>query len=54
MPDGFVKKPDSVLRCALRVFIVRKVRIITQDLRALNYGFFSLPLKHQSYELFNV
>jgi len=54
MSDGFVKNPNSVLRCALRVFIVRKVRIITQGLRALNYGFFSLPLKHQFYELYNV
>jgi len=33
--DGFVKSPTSALRCILRFFKVRKVRIITQDLRAL-------------------
>jgi hypothetical protein len=37
--DGFVKSPTSVLcfglRCILRFFKVRKVRIITQDLRAM-------------------
>jgi len=39
-PDGFVKSPTSALRCILRFFKVRKVRIITQDLRALNLNFF--------------
>jgi len=33
--DGVVKSPTSALRCILRFFKVRKVRIITQDLRAL-------------------
>jgi hypothetical protein len=33
--DGFPKSPTSVLRYILRFFKVRKVRIITQDLRAL-------------------
>jgi hypothetical protein len=40
MSDRFVKKPNSVLRCTLRIFIVRQVQIITQDLRALNLSFF--------------
>jgi len=33
--DGFVKSPTGAKRCILRFFNVRKVRIITQDLRAL-------------------
>jgi len=32
--DGFVKSPNSLLRRILRFFMVRKVQIITQDLRA--------------------
>jgi len=43
--DGFVKSPTSALRCILRFFKVRKVLIITQDLRALNLELFSLPSK---------
>jgi len=33
--DGFVKSPTFALRLLLRFFKVRKVLIITQDLRAL-------------------
>jgi len=43
--DGFVKSPTSALCCILRFFKVRKVRIITQDLRALNLNFYTLPSK---------
>jgi hypothetical protein len=43
MLDGFVKSPNSLLRCILRFFMVRYVQIITQDLRALNLELFSLP-----------
>ena len=45
MFDGFVKSPNSALRYTLRCFMVRKVQIITQDLRALNLNFYTLPSK---------
>jgi hypothetical protein len=41
--DGFVKNLNSALRCILHFFKVQYVRIITQDLRALNLELFSLP-----------
>jgi len=50
--DGFVKSPTSALRGILRFFKVRKVRIITQDLRALNLELFSLPSKSVKRQLF--
>ncbi len=43
--DGFVKSPTSVLRCILRHCSVRKVRLVPQDLRALNLELFALPSK---------
>jgi hypothetical protein len=43
--DGFLKSPNSLLRFILRFFMVRKVQIITQDLRASNLKLFSLPSK---------
>jgi hypothetical protein len=41
--DGFVKSLIPALRCILRSFIVQKVRIIAQDLRALDLNFCTLP-----------
>ena len=41
--DGFVKSPTSALRCILRHCSVLKVRLIPQDLRALNLELFTLP-----------
>jgi hypothetical protein len=41
--DDFAKSPTSALHCILRQFNVRKVRLIPQDLRALNLELFSLP-----------
>jgi hypothetical protein len=43
--DGFVKNPNSALRYILRCFKVRKVLIITKDLRVLNVNFYTLPSK---------
>ncbi len=43
MCDGFVKSPTSALRCILRHCSVLYVRIIPQDLRALNLDLFTLP-----------
>jgi hypothetical protein len=41
--DGFVKSPTSALRCILRHCSVPYVRLIPQDLRALNLKLFTLP-----------
>ncbi len=41
--DGFAKSPISVLRCILRHSDVQEVRLIPQDLRALNLELFALP-----------
>ena len=41
--DGFVKSPASVLHCILRHCGVALVRLIPQDLRALNLELFTLP-----------
>jgi hypothetical protein len=48
--NGFVKGPTSALRSILRFFKVRKVRIITQDLRALPilYDWWSFFLCHRN------
>jgi len=43
MLDGFVKSPTSVLRCIFRHCGVPYVRLIPQDLRALNLELFTLP-----------
>jgi hypothetical protein len=43
MLDDFVKSPTSVLRCILRHYDVLSVRLIPQDLRALNLELFTLP-----------
>jgi len=41
--DGFVKSPISALRCILRHCDVPYVRLIPQNLRALNLELFTLP-----------
>ncbi len=41
--DGFVKSPTSALRCILRHCSVPYIRLIPQDLRALNLKLFTLP-----------
>ncbi len=43
--DGFVKNPNSALRCILRDFKVHYVLIIAKDLRVLNLNFYTLPSK---------
>ena len=43
MNDDFVKSPNSALLCTLRHFSVLSVRLIPQDLRALNLELFALP-----------
>ena len=43
MLDDYVKSPTSVLRCILRHYDVLSVRLIPQDLRALNLELFTLP-----------
>jgi len=47
LSDGVVKSPISALRCILRFFNVRKVRIITQDLRRLELELFPVPSKDE-------
>ena len=47
---GFVKSPTAVLRCILRCFRVRQVRIIAQDLRALHLNFYTLPSNSTFYK----
>jgi hypothetical protein len=41
--DGFVKSPTSALRYILRHCSVLKVRLIPQDLSALNLDLFTKP-----------
>jgi hypothetical protein len=41
--DGFAKRPSSALRCIFRHCGVLYVRLIPQDLRALNLELFALP-----------
>jgi len=41
--DGFAKNPNSVLHCILRHCGVGELRLIPQNLFALNLEFFSLP-----------
>ncbi len=43
MTDGFVKSPNSLLRCIPSYFNVRQVRLIAGDLRASNLNFYTLP-----------
>jgi hypothetical protein len=41
--DGFINSPTSVLRRTLRHCDVLSVRLIPQDLHALNLDLFTLP-----------
>jgi hypothetical protein len=50
--DGFVKSPDAALRCILRHYGVRKVRLIPQDLRALPANLFTKPSKMANFSTF--
>jgi len=43
--DGFVKSPTSALHCIHRHCDVLYVRLIPQNLRALNLELFTLPSK---------